>query len=145
MTAQLISADHGRDTGNPYERALWIVTGVLILGSVLAMAWAQETYSAHSGGWTEQPSADVRIAQVASFIAPSALTGGIVSACMALAIRAMTFSPPATDARVVSASGAEPVLERESAAPVPVGIEKNRIASAGPSDHTLYMRPESDK
>jgi hypothetical protein len=140
MTDLTISVDPSRGAKNPYELALWVVTGVLILGPVPAMTWAQGVFSSHQGGWTGQPSVDIQIAQSVNFIASSALSGGIILAGIALAFRALTFSRRTADTHLVPSSDAAPPRDPE---PVATGLalDKNRQASV-PVDHTPYMRPQ---
>jgi hypothetical protein len=142
MTVLTISADQSHRTKNPYERALWVVAGVLILGSVPAMMSAQSVLSSPQNGWTDQLSVDIQIAQAVNFVAYSALSGGIILAGMALAIRALAFNLRTADTHRVSAPQTAPQQDPNPAITVPVASDTRRKASV-PVDHTPYMRPHS--
>jgi hypothetical protein len=142
MTVLTISADPSHRTKNPYERALWIVAGALIVGSVPAMMWAQSVFSSLSGGWTGQPSVDIQIAQALQFVASNALSAGIILAGMALAIRALAFNLRTAATHLVPAPHTVPQQDPDSAITVPVVSDTRRKASV-PVDHTPYMRPQS--
>lgn len=141
MTVVPISADPSHRTKNPYERALWVVAGALILGSIPAMMWAQSVFTSNQSGWTGQPSVDIQIAQAVHFVASNALSGGIILAGMSLAIRALTFSLRTADAHLASAPHAAPQQDPDSAITDPVAFGTRAKASV-PVDHTPYMRPQ---
>jgi hypothetical protein len=141
MTVHMISADHRRDT-NPYERALWVVAGVLVPGSVAALVWAHDLFASNHGGWTDQPPVEFQYAQMISSIAPSALSGGIILAGMALAIRALSFNRRTADTHLVPAPHPAAIHDNASVAIAPVASGRTRATSV-PVDHTPYMRPQS--
>lgn len=144
MTDLTISVDPSRGAKNPYERALWVVSGALVIGAVAAILWAQDVFSRNTGGWSEQPPTEIQIAQMIHFIAPSAISGGTILGGMALTFRALTLNLRTPDSHVVPSSGAAPLRDPQFAATVPAAPEKDRIASI-PVDHTPYMRPQSSK
>lgn len=144
MTALTISADPSHRTKNPYERALWIVAGALILGSIPAMMWAQLVFSSSQNGWTGQPPLDIQIAQVVHFVASNALTGGIILAGMALAIRALMFNLRKADTYRVPTPQTAPHQDPNYAITDPVASDTRPKASV-PVDHTPYMRPQSSE
>lgn len=123
-----------RGTKNPYERTLWIVAAVLLVGSCIAMVGAHNVLLSHFQGWTDEPPLDIQIAQFVSTFAPGAFIGGIVLAGMALAIGAMRF-----DRRLDTPQGVARPSVLVADGPASAGYAP--IASQA-VDHTPYMRPQ---
>jgi len=142
MTVLPTSAVPSHRTKNPYERALWVVAGALILGSVPAMMWAQSVFSSPQNGWTDQLSVDIQIAQALNFVASNALSGGIILAGMALVFRALMFNQRTAATYLVPAPHTAPRQNPDSAITDPVASDTRRKESV-PVDHTPYMRPQS--
>ncbi len=143
MTVPTTNADLSPTTKNPYERAMWLVATALLLGSVTAIVWAQDVFHSNRS-WTDTPPADFQIAQVIFSIAPSSLTGGVLLAGMALAIRAIAFNRRTPDPHLLPTSTVAPAGDPVSAVTVPSMAEREPMRSA-PVDHTPYMRPQGGK
>ncbi len=122
------------ETKNPYERTLWVVAGVLLFGSCIALVGSHTIHMSHLQGWTDKPPLDVQIAQLLSTFAPGAFNGGIVLGGMAVAIRALRFDRRLDDPEGVATSS---VVEADDSAPAGHAL----IASQA-VDHTPYMRPQ---
>lgn len=141
MTTITTGPHLAREATNPFERVLWILAGVLLIGSVAAVVTAHNIFTSHSSGWSSPQPTDIYIAQLLSSFGPSGFTGGIFLAGLALTTRVLRFDRRAEAAHALAGTTAEPARESHPAALFPVAGDR-RIAPA-PVDHSVYMRPRS--
>jgi hypothetical protein len=157
MTTITAQPHPGRETRNPYERVLWTVAAVLLIGSAAATVTTHNIYMGNTAGWGPTMPTEIYIAQLLNAFAPGAFTGGLVMTGMAITTRVLKFDRRAEmmnmlalakaapgsmshpDATNPPASGANPTAGTIPTSPVRPGSGP----SSAPVDHSLYMRPQS--